>query len=108
MEIEIPNPGQKLKPGMFSRVQISYQSKEMVQAVPLSALTSEDGVSGVYVVDPQERTVLFTPVQTGIQNADFVEIISPILDAEVVTLGHDLLEDGRKVSTESKTGADAK
>ncbi|MDD4666623.1 MAG: efflux RND transporter periplasmic adaptor subunit [Candidatus Cloacimonetes bacterium] len=105
VEIELPNPGSKLKPGMFSRVELSYQTKKQVHAVPATAITKRDGKSGVYIVDPDTKTVTFTEVEIGIQNPEFVEILSPEVNAEVVTLGHDLLEDGRKISTNNEAGS---
>ena len=108
VEIDIPNPGTRLKPGMFARVEIGYQIRRQVNAVPTTAITKRDGIEGVFVVDQDARTVQFVAVQTGIKNLDYVEIVSPEINSEVVTLGHDLLEDGRKISTEQDLKVDKK
>lgn len=108
VEIDIPNPGTRLKPGMFARVEIGYQIRRQVNAVPTTAITKRDGIEGVFVVDQDDRTVQFVAVQTGIKNLDYVEIVSPEINSEVVTLGHDLLEDGRKISTEQDLKVDKK
>ncbi|HOH98320.1 MAG TPA: efflux RND transporter periplasmic adaptor subunit [Candidatus Cloacimonadota bacterium] len=108
VEIDIPNPGTRLKPGMFARVEIDYQIRRQVNAVPTTAITKRDGIEGVFVVDQDDRTVQFVAVQTGIKNLDYVEIVSPEINSEVVTLGHDLLEDGRKISTEQDLKVDKK
>ncbi len=108
VEIDIPNPGTRLKPGMFARVEIDYQIRRQVNAVPTTAITKRDGIEGVFVVDQDARTVQFVAVQTGIKNLDYVEIVSPEINSEVVTLGHDLLEDGRKISTEQDLKVDKK
>lgn len=108
VEIDIPNPGTRLKPGMFARVEIGYQIRRQVNAVPTTAITKRDGIEGVFLVDQDARTVQFVAVQTGIKNLDYVEIVSPEINSEVVTLGHDLLEDGRKISTEQDLKVDKK
>ncbi|MDY0152155.1 MAG: efflux RND transporter periplasmic adaptor subunit [Candidatus Cloacimonas sp.] len=97
VEIEIANPQLKLKPGMFARVSIAYQTKKNVAAIPAAALCKSKGEQGVYVLNQQDKTVSFIKLQTGIQNSNFVEIISPEIKGEVITLGQDQLDDGSTV-----------
>jgi len=98
VEIEIPNPQGKLKPGMFARVAIVYSHKTNVTAVPLTALCNNQGNRGVFLVNKSAGTVSFVKVQTGIQDGQMVEIISPPLSGIVVTLGQDQLDDGSAIS----------
>jgi len=48
-------------------------------------------------VDKESSKVSFVPVDKGIETAEYVEILSPALSGEVVTLGQDQLDDGREV-----------
>jgi len=98
VEIQIPNPNYLLKPGMFARVEIDYQSVDDVSAVPQKAMAKRDGRDGLWLVEPENRAARFVEVDFGIHSKDYVQIMDPDLEGEVVTLGHDLLQDGRIVS----------
>jgi len=98
VEIEIPNPSQLLKPGMFARVGITFATKQDVLTVPTAALSSFSGKEGVFHINQESMTASFIPLEIGIRGIDFVEVLSPTLEGEVVTLGQDLLDDGSKVS----------
>jgi hypothetical protein len=49
MEIEIPNTGYRLKPGMYSRVQLTVDSKPNALTIPRNALVEIDGKPGVFI-----------------------------------------------------------
>jgi RND family efflux transporter MFP subunit len=98
VEIEIPNPSQKLKPGMFARASITFATKQNVQTVPTSALTKFSGQEGVFLVDKSTRVAEFVPLEIGIRGTEYTEVISPELQGEVVVLGQDMLDDGSKVT----------
>ena len=50
MEIEVPNPGFRLKPGMYARVQLTVASKADAISVPSNAIVRLDGKPGVFTV----------------------------------------------------------
>jgi RND family efflux transporter MFP subunit len=50
MEIEVPNPGFRLKPGMYARVQLTVASKADAVSVPSNAIVRIDGKPGVFMV----------------------------------------------------------
>ena len=50
MEIEVPNPGFRLKPGMYARVQLTVASKSDAVSVPSNAIVRLDGKPGVFTV----------------------------------------------------------
>ncbi|HSO99994.1 MAG TPA: efflux RND transporter periplasmic adaptor subunit, partial [Thioalkalivibrio sp.] len=58
-----------------------------------------DGAPGVFLVEDDEDgpTGRFVAVGVGVQTDDWVEIRSPALEGQVVTLGHHLLSDGGRV-----------
>ena len=98
VEIEIPNPDRLLAPGMFVRVRIQFAEHENANVVPATALVRRDSKQGAFVVDTKAMKVRFVPVTTGIVEGDLVEIVSPQLDGQVVTLGQHLLEDGAAIT----------
>lgn len=97
VEIEVANPGLKLKPGMYARARIIWQTKPQTTVVPSAALYKHKGEEGVFLVDKAAAKVSFIPVQKGISDSRYVEILSPALSGEVVTLGQDQLDDGREI-----------
>jgi RND family efflux transporter MFP subunit len=50
MEIEVPNPGFRLKPGMYARVHLTVASKSDAVSVPSNAIVRLDGKPGVFTV----------------------------------------------------------
>ncbi|HNX01035.1 MAG TPA: efflux RND transporter periplasmic adaptor subunit [Candidatus Cloacimonadota bacterium] len=104
VEIDIPNSEGLLKPGMYARVFIQFQKHENVPVVPVAALCNNKGVQGVYLIDKNTMKVHFIPLKTGIQQGDFVEILSPQIQGDVVTLGQDLLEDGKTIKLPKAEG----
>jgi HlyD family secretion protein len=97
VEIDIPNAKGLLKSGMYARVSIEYDHHDNAVTVPLAAIAKAKGKQGVYVIDRQNAKVSFVEVKTGIQSSDQVEIISPALSGEVVTVGREQLSDGRAI-----------
>ena len=49
MEIEVANPGFRLKPGMYARVQLTIETKADALTVPRNAVVDVEGKSGVFV-----------------------------------------------------------
>ena len=112
VRVDVPNPGELLKPGMFVRVNIEYARKDGAPSVPAAALTRRNGEQGVFLVDGDGKHVRFVPVSVGLLYGGRAEIVAPPLSGLVVTLGHHLLEDGAPVhlngETESPRRDDAK
>lgn len=111
MEIEVPNPGFRLKPGMYARVQLTVETRDNALTVPRAALVTLDGKNGVFVAvkpegpkpaarggQPGELTAKFLPVETGIRDGENIEISSGLDDgARVVTTGAGALKDGDRI-----------
>lgn len=93
VEVEVPNPDRRLKPGMFIRAEIDLGRREDVTVVPTAALTRRNGRQGIFVVDRTRGVARFVPVELGLEVGDEVEIVRPPLEGTVVTLGHHLLEE---------------
>jgi HlyD family secretion protein len=128
MEIEVPNPGFRLKPGMYARVDLTIGSRENAMTVPPNAVVELNGKTGVFVGQaskdtPQPAsnprggpgqgapmTAKFIPVETGIRDGEHVEITSGIEEsARVITTGATALKDGDRIvpANQSRQGAPA-
>ena len=97
MEVEVANESSLLKPGMFARVMVVITEKDSVQNVSSRAVVEHSGVTGLFVVDKVDKIVHYVPVKTGIVTPENTEILSPIIEGQVVTLGQHLLDDGSPV-----------
>jgi len=112
MEIEVPNPGFRLKPGMYARVQLTVDTRTDALTIPRAALVAIDGKNGVFVAAQPEAqpaattsggqqpalTARFMPVEVGIRDGEHIEITSGLKDgARVITTGAGALKDGDRV-----------
>jgi RND family efflux transporter MFP subunit len=134
MEIEVPNPGFRLKPGMYARVQLTIGTKPDALTVPRNAVVDVEGKQGVFVAvsgagrqggggggqagaqrgagspqpaataggtpstEPPPMAARFIAVETGIRDADRIEIVSGLdAGARVITTGAGALKDGDRI-----------
>jgi len=103
MEIEVPNPGFRLKPGMYARVQLTAERRANALVVPRAAVVDIEGQRGVFLVDGQNAR--FRIVQTGLQDNERVEILSGLQERErVVTVGALALRDGDRITVMGQSG----
>ena len=126
MEIEIPNPTFRLKPGMYARVRLTVDRRPNALAVPANALVTLDGRRGVFVPvqrdaarasapppapgrSPAGQQVRFVPVSTGIQQHELVEITEGLAEGDtIVTTGAAALREGDTiVLAQAQRGAGA-
>lgn len=98
VEVEIPNPERRLRPGMFVQIEVDLGAVEGATLVPEEALVRRDGGFGLFVVDGAARDrVRYAPVETGITADGVVQVFGERITGEVVTLGQQLLEDGSAI-----------
>jgi len=102
VEIEIPNPDQLLKPGMFVRAQIEFAKHNNATVIPLAALVRREGKKGIFIADLNNLKARFVPVTTGIINGELAEVIEPKISGLAVTMGNHLLEDGSDITLPQK------
>lgn len=98
MELEVANPERLLKPGMFVRTETVLERAEAATIVPLAALETREGKTGVFVVDEAGTKVAWRPVEVGIQEGDRIQIVGEGIEGRVVTLGQQLISDGSAVT----------
>ena len=107
MEIEVPNPGYRLKPGMYARVQLTVDRRDNALTVPRNAVVDVEGKHGVYVVDG--TTARFKELRTGLQDPERVEVLDGIDEGQkVVTVGALALRDGDKITVTGQTPGQGK
>jgi membrane fusion protein (multidrug efflux system) len=95
VEIHVPNPDGKLKPGMFARMTIMVSQKECV-VVPDSALVREADQTYVFVVN--NNVARRCGVKLGIWQGQLHEVLQGISAGDVVvTHGQTQLKDGQAV-----------
>lgn len=93
IEIEIPNPDHRLKPGMYARVAIVTDTTKDALVVPASAVVDLGGRRGVF--QPRSGTAVFRVVQVGTEQRDLIEILGGLTEGDtVITTGAGSLRDG--------------
>jgi len=105
IEIEIPNPGFRLKPGMYARVTVTTDERKEALVVPANAVVDTGGRRGVFLA-ADNNTVSFRPVTVGIEESTQIEILDGLSEGDrVVTTGAAGLRDGdRVILAESAAG----
>jgi RND family efflux transporter MFP subunit len=115
IEIEVPNVGYRLKPGMYSRVQLTISTRSDAITVPRNALVDLGGRSGVFIAASAEKaegtrgggpvqnvqnvmTAKFLPVEVGIRDGEVIEITKGLdSGGQVITTGASALKDGDRI-----------
>jgi RND family efflux transporter MFP subunit len=102
MEIEIPNPAYRLKPGMYARVALLVANRDNALVVPRNAILDIEGRRGVFV-DNGGRAA-FQPVEVGLQDDRQAEILSGLREGQkVVTTGAAAVREGDPILIAGET-----
>ncbi len=97
VEISVANPGLRLKPGMFVRAEAVLDRVDDALIVPIDALVNRSGSTMLFVVDEDEMSVMLRAVDIGIQHGPRVQVTGQHITGRVVTLGHQMLDDGTSI-----------
>ncbi len=112
IEIEVPNVGYRLKPGMYSRVHLTISTRSDAITIPRNALVDLGGKSGVFIAALDEKaegtrgggggqnvmTAKFLPVEVGIRDGEVIEITKGLDGGgQVITTGASALKDGDRI-----------
>ncbi len=90
--LSVPNPDAKLKAGMFTRVELKYDTHTNVITVPYNAVINQDNQFALYVIEGENAKR--REVNLGYREADTVEIVSGLESGEqIVIRGHQNLKD---------------
>ncbi|MCC5868916.1 MAG: efflux RND transporter periplasmic adaptor subunit [Gammaproteobacteria bacterium] len=94
--IEIPDPDQRLRPGMFGRFSVIYENRTDALLIPRVAVLDGDGGDSVFIVN--DGVARRQQVTTGHAANGRIEITSGLSDGDrVVIMGHNALRDGAGV-----------
>jgi RND family efflux transporter MFP subunit len=97
IEVEIPNPQGRLKPGMYAKVEFTLERHDNVLVVPSNAVVEYNGQRGVFI-PAEESTARFQAIKTGIEQPEFVEVAGGLKAGDrVVTTGAAALRDGDQI-----------
>ncbi len=96
VKVEIDDPDGQLRPGMFARVSIVYESKANALKIPRSAFLENDGPPAVFVVvdgKAEQRQL-----ELGLLNGSYVEVLSGVTATDqVIVVGQSGLKNGTLV-----------
>jgi HlyD family secretion protein len=97
IEIEIPNPTSRLRPGMYARVRITVDTKKEALIVPINAMVDLGGRRGVFTPLP-DNTAAFRVVQVGVETGESAEVLAGLDEGDrVITTGAAALRDGDRI-----------
>jgi membrane fusion protein (multidrug efflux system) len=100
IEIVIPNYSHKIKPGMFSRINLYLNRKNNALIIPADAVLGDEEK---YVFISQNGKAVKKAVKIGIEESDKTEILSGLTPSEeVITLGQRVVENGSMVEVVKK------
>jgi len=105
-EVDVPNPGNILVPGMYAEVKLTLSQQQGALTVPITAVDTagEEGVGKVYVVTPDNR-IEIRQIQLGLQTATSYQARSGLSNGEiVVTSGRASLKAGTLVRPKLSEG----
>ncbi len=96
VELKMPNPRHRLKPGMYAEAEI-IEGKRNALIIPVAAVVERLGKKYIFsIIDGRVKLV---PVMVGKVISDNIEIVSGINETDyIVTFGADRLEENDKVS----------
>ena len=101
IEIEVPNPDFRLKPGMYARVGLSVGTSSGVVVVPREAVVTRTSARGVFRVDvaSDQPTVEFIALVIGLEDQTYVEVVKGVSEGDlIVTTGAAGLQHGDPVA----------
>jgi membrane fusion protein (multidrug efflux system) len=94
--IEVRDRSLRLKPGMFTRIRIIYDTHPATLLVPKEAVMAEDDESNVFVI--RDSMVFRQAVETGYEDERFIEITAGLEEgSQVITTGQSSLKDSSRV-----------
>jgi len=96
VEIVLPNPRHRIKPGMFAKVDLILIKKTDIMVIPFDAVLGE---SDKYVFVAQDGKTVKKPVTLGLQQGDDVEVASGLTEQDkVIVLGERVVSEGSRVT----------
>jgi RND family efflux transporter MFP subunit len=98
-EVDVPNPGLVLIPGMYAEVDLTLDRRNAVLAIPVTAVDVDSAAATgrVMVITPNNRVEVRT-ISLGIETASKVEVRSGLNEGDLVVIaGRSGLQPGEEV-----------
>ena len=89
-EVDVPNPGFTLVPGMYAEVNFTTESRSHVLTVPIGAVDLSGGTetAGKVMTIPSDGRLESHDVSLGLQTADSFEVRSGLREGDVVVMSN--------------------
>ncbi|MCK9285468.1 MAG: efflux RND transporter periplasmic adaptor subunit [Rhodocyclaceae bacterium] len=92
VRVEVANPSQLLKPGMFAQVELPVAAKGSVVTIPISAVI-DSGTRRIVLIQAGEGRFEPREVKLGARSDTYVEVIEGVKDGEPVVVTANFLID---------------
>jgi RND family efflux transporter MFP subunit len=86
-EVDIPNPGRTLMPGMYGYASLRLDRRDDTLAVPVQAI-SRQGERATAMVVNSGNTLEERPVEIGLETPELLEVVSGLAENDRVVLGN--------------------
>jgi len=98
VEVKIQNGNLKLRPGMFSKIELDLGKGNAI-LIPNISLIKQTGTNDMYVFVNKNNVARKTPVKTGRMINDRIEILDGVKDGdEIIVVGQNKLENQTPIS----------
>jgi len=106
--VQVPNAGEKLKPGATARISIKAETLQDVIIVPAAALLNSDEGGQKVMVAGSDNLAHERKISIGIRQGDNLQLISGVQEGEKVIVSGGLgLDDKAKIKISEAPAADA-
>lgn len=85
IEVELPNEDNKLKHGMFGRINLVVERHDGVLVVPLGSVSWEGNKE--FVLKVADGRVMRAEVKTGLRNDTHVEVLAGVAEGDTLVIG---------------------
>ena len=85
-EIEVPNPGLELKPGMYATVVLRVAKRPGALAVPVEAVSG--GKTPMVLLVTREHQIEERTIKLGLETPNYYEVLSGLQEGDLVIIGN--------------------
>lgn len=102
-EVDVPNPGLILKPGMYAYADLELDQKSAALVVPVQAINRAENKTRVMLVNGQNKLEM-RDIVLGMETPDAVEVLSGLAKDDRVVIGNlSQLKQGQAVTPKETT-----
>jgi RND family efflux transporter MFP subunit len=86
-EVDVPNAGLILVPGMYAEARLTLDKRSGVLSIPLTAIGGSDEKPAVFVVNAGQR-IEQRQIRLGLETSDRAEMLSGLQEGDLVVVGN--------------------